>query len=215
MLFILHYPKIKGKLRIFKHNEILREARKFAGEGIKELNIIAQDVTATGRSELLRILRDLIRIKPIKWVRLLYLNPWKIDEELMNFIVNEEKMCKYVDIPIQHVNNYLLRKMNRAGSRQSYEQLFSRFREKAPEIAIRTTIMVGFPGETESRFDELKDFISKIKFDRLGVFKYSKEEGTPAYFFSNQVPERIKEKKVQRNNEITKTYFKGKITPKA
>lgn len=206
-------PLIKGRLKPYSMDVIIKQAKQLALEGVKELNIIAQDVTDY-KPNLVFLLKELVKIKTIKWIRLLYLNPWKITDELISFIANEEKMCKYVDIPIQHIDRQILMRMNRIGDYNFYATFFQRLREKIKSIAIRTTVMVGFPGETETQFAKLKNFIKEMKFDRLGIFKYSQESGTAAALYKHQIAEKIKEKRYNELARLQKKISRKKLLEK-
>ena len=191
-------PKIKGRLSSIPVASILRKAEEFNRHGISELNIIGQDITGFGidlkpRSCLTDLLRGIIKkTGRIKWIRLLYLYPERISLELLKLIRDEDRICKYIDLPVQHINNRVLKLMNRKTSKYQLLKLIDRIRKIIPHVALRTSIIVGFPGETDKEFRELLKFIRDIKFERLGAFKYSREEGTAAYSLSGQVPEKIK-----------------------
>ncbi|MDP1853464.1 MAG: MiaB/RimO family radical SAM methylthiotransferase [Candidatus Omnitrophota bacterium] len=209
-------PKIKGKFKSRSVGSVLEEARLLDKRGISELNIIGQDITcfgldsaAKGRLSYL-ISRILEEAENIKWVRLLYLNPLRLDNDLIELIWENERICKYIDLPIQHINDRILKLMNRQITKSKIHSLIKRLRKEIPEVAIRTSVITGFPSETESEFKELIDFITEVKFDRLGAFVYSREEGTAAYDFPNQVPESVKRKRfsilMQKQQEIAKDY---------
>ena len=190
-------PMIRGRFRSRKIESIVEEVKELAAGGVSEIVITAQDTTAYGidiygEYALPRLLRELCRIDGIHWIRTLYTYPDKITDELLNTIRDEEKLCKYLDIPIQHCNNRILKKMNRKGSREELEATLSRIREVIPDITLRTTLITGFPGETEEEFCELCEFVKKWRFDRLGCFAYSAEEDTPAAEFCDQVDPQTK-----------------------
>lgn len=197
-------PSLRGRYRSRKVEDIFKEAHTLAENGIKEIILVAQDTTRYGldiykERKLSLLLREISKIDGIEWIRVLYCYPEEIDEELLNEFAVNEKVCKYLDIPIQHSSDKVLKTMGRRGTRQDIERVLGLIREKIPGIIIRTTLIVGFPGEDEPDFADLKDFVRKYEFDRLGVFMYSKEEGTPAGKMKNQIPKKIKQ---QRYNEL-------------
>lgn len=190
-------PKIRGKYRSRKLEDIVKEAVVLAQNGVKELILVAQDTTMYGidiygKKCLHNLLSELSKIQEIKWIRLLYCYPEEITEELIKEIASNNKVCKYVDMPIQHISNTVLKRMNRRGRKEEIIHSINEMRKNIPELVLRTSIITGFPGESEAEYDELKDFIGNIKFDKLGVFKYSQEEDTPAASMQNQIPEEIK-----------------------
>ncbi len=185
-------PKIRGKFISRKMEEILEEAEKLAKEGYKELIVIAQDTTKYGidlyqEPKLAELLRKLCKVEGIKWIRFLYAYPETITEELIQVVKEEDKICKYFDIPIQHISDSVLKRMNRKSNGDSIRKVIEKLRKEIPDVVIRTTVMVGFPGETKEDFEELYEFVKEAKFDRLGTFSYSKEEGTPAEKLPNQI----------------------------
>ncbi len=185
-------PKIRGKYSSRKIEDILEEAKQLAKEGYKEIIVIAQDTTKYGidlygKPRLAELLQELCKIQGIKWIRFLYAYPETITDELIEVVKKEEKICSYFDIPIQHIANPVLKRMNRKSDKQSIEKLITKLRKEIPNVVIRTTVMVGFPGETKEDFEELYEFVKKAKFDRLGAFSYSKEENTPAEKLPNQI----------------------------
>ena len=196
-------PSIRGKFRSTSHESILEEAREHLRGGVKELILVAQDILKYGKEwkdyGLLQLLRDLAAIEGDFWIRLLYLYPTEMTDELLDFIAGEEKICKYLDIPLQHSEDRVLRLMGRRGTRKEYTKLIRTIRRKIPGVTLRTTFIVGFPSETEEDFRGLVDFIEEMRFDRLGVFTFSKEEGTPSAKLREQVPERVKKRRL---NEI-------------
>lgn len=190
-------PQIRGHFRSRPMEKILAEAEKLVKDGVKELILVAQDTTRYGedlyrRLALPELLKKLCALD-VKWIRLLYCYPERVTDELIETIANEEKICKYIDLPLQHCNGEILREMNRSGDRESLTALIAKLRERIPGLTLRTTLMVGFPGETEAQFTELAEFANDIRFERLGCFAYSAEEGTPAADFPNQVPDAEKE----------------------
>jgi len=216
-------PKIKGKFVSRKAGSILEEVDSFNRQRIAELNIIGQDISGYGidlknKENLGSLLRKIIdRAGNIRWIRLLYLNPSRVMDELLNVIKNEPKICKYIDLPIQHINSRILKSMNRKMTKQQVVDIIAKIRRIRPDVAIRTSIIVGFPGETEKEFNELLDFIKETKFERLGAFTYSREEGTPAHDLKGQVPQKIKSQRLDlimaTQREISKSVndkFLGK-----
>ena len=193
-------PLIRGRFRSRPVENIVKEAEHLARNGVTELVVIAQDTTRYGEdiygeSRLPELLRELCRIDGIRWIRTLYAYPERITDKLLDTIASEEKLVKYLDIPLQHCNEDILRRMNRGGSKESLAALIKKIREKIPGVILRTTMLTGFPGETEEQFTELCQFVKDMKFERLGCFAYSAEEGTPAAEFEDQVPIKIKEKR--------------------
>lgn len=185
-------PKIRGKFISRTIEEVLEESEKLAKEGYQELIVIAQDTTKYGidiygKPRLAELLSKLCKIDGIKWIRFLYSYPETITDELIEVVKKEDKICKYFDIPIQHISDSVLKRMNRKSNGESIRKVIKKLREEIPNVVIRTTVMVGFPGETKDDFEELYDFVKETKFDRLGAFSYSKEEGTPAEKLPNQI----------------------------
>jgi ribosomal protein S12 methylthiotransferase len=190
-------PSLRGRFRSRKKEEILREASKLAAAGVKELVLVAQDTTRYGTDlygerQLVELVRELSEIGGIEWIRLLYCYPEEIDDRLAEEIATNEKVCKYLDIPIQHISDPVLKKMARRGNGRDIEKLLEELRRRIPALVLRTSLIVGFPGETEEDFEKLASFVGKVGFDRLGVFMYSKEEDTPAALMKDQVPVRLK-----------------------
>jgi ribosomal protein S12 methylthiotransferase len=191
-------PALRGKYRSRSVEDIVEEARKLASYGKSELILIAQDITGYGEDlygkiKLVFLLRELSKIDKVKRIRLLYTYPDRIDDDLIKEIKQNSKICKYLDIPIQHISNSVLKKMGRRGNKSSIKHLIKKLRDEIPDIVLRTSLITGFPGETEENHNELLDFVKETKFEWLGVFKYSSEEGTKASEFKNQVEENIKE----------------------
>ena len=185
-------PYIRGPFVSRKQEEIIKEAEMLAQKGIKELIVIAQDTTKYGidiygESKLTELLQKLSKINGIEWIRFLYSYPEGITDELIKEVAENKKIAKYFDIPIQHISNSILKKMNRKTSKEQIQELIKKIRKQIPEVTLRTSIMVGFPGETKEDFEELQEFIKNAKFDKLGAFMYSKEEGTPAEKLPNQI----------------------------
>ena len=185
-------PKIRGPFVSRKMEDVIEEAKKLANEGYEELIIIAQDTTKYGidiygESKLAELLKELCKIEKLKWIRFLYAYPETITDELIEVVKNEDKICKYFDIPIQHISNSVLKRMNRKSNGETIRNLIKRLRKEIPGVVIRTTVMVGFPGETKEDFEELYDFVKEARFERLGAFSFSKEEGTPAEKLKDQI----------------------------
>ena len=199
-------PFIRGPFVSRPEEDIIEEANLLAKKGIKELIVIAQDTTKYGldlynEPRLAKLLRKLCKIDGIEWIRFLYSYPEGIDDELIKVVKEESKICKYFDIPIQHISNSVLKRMNRKTSKQNIEDVITKIRTNISNVQIRTTVMVGFPGETQADFEELYEFVKKTKFDNLGAFTYSKEEGTPAARLKEQVHPMTKK---ARYNKIMK-----------
>ncbi len=185
-------PSIRGKYRSVPMEDILAEARQLAENGVTELVVIAQDTSRYGEdiygeSKLPELLRELCKIDSLKWIRTLYCYPERITDELLDTIAGEEKLVKYLEIPIQHCNGDILKRMNRWGNEEELENLFNHIREKIPGVILRTTLITGFPDESEEQFNQLAEFVHRIRFDRLGCFPYSAEEGTKAAEYDNQI----------------------------
>ncbi|MDF2891410.1 MAG: rimO [Clostridia bacterium] len=196
-------PKLRGKYRSRRFEDIIKEAAQLAGNGIKELNVIAQDTTRYGmdlygKYRIAELLDALSKIEGIEWIRLLYSYPDEFDDDLIDVIAENDKVCKYLDIPIQHASNKILKRMGRRTTKEEIKDLVFKLRSKIPNIALRTSLIVGFPGETESDFKELVDFVKELQFDRLGVFTYSREEDTPAFQMEEQVEQEVKLKRQER-----------------
>jgi ribosomal protein S12 methylthiotransferase len=190
-------PSIRGKFRSRKIEDVVEEAKTLASWGVKELILIAQDTTKYGQDiygeyKLDELLKELVKIDGIEWIRLYYCYPERITDSLIDVIANEDKICKYIDIPLQHANGEVLRNMNRAGDSESYKSLISKMRKQIPDLALRTTFMVGFPGETDEQFSDLCNFVKETKFDKMGSFTFSPEEDTPAYDMPEQIDEDVK-----------------------
>lgn len=193
-------PKMRGKLRSRKIEDIVEEAKQMVASGVKEINLLAQETTEYGidlygDKKLAQLMRELCKIEGLKWLRSYYMHPEYVTDELIETIRDEEKICKYFDVPIQHVSDNILRNMARAKNGEQVKSVLERIRKAIPDAVIRTTLIVGFPGETDENFNELKEYVEEFKFDYAGVFKYSREEDTVAYNLPNQVPEEIKEKR--------------------
>lgn len=190
-------PEIRGKMRSRKIEDVVKEAKALSNKGVRELIVVAQDTTAYGSDiygepKLAELLKELCKIEKLHWIRTLYTYPEKITDELIETIKTEKKLVKYLDIPLQHINDDILRRMNRRGRRADIEAVIKKLRREIPEITIRTTFITGFPGETEEAFSELAEFIKETRFDKLGCFTYSAEENTPAADFEDQIEEQVK-----------------------
>lgn len=201
-------PKLRGKYKSRPVENIVNEAKELVEKGVNEIILIAQDTTTYGidlykKPSLPKLLTELEKIKNLKWIRIMYAYPTSFDDELIEKMKNSEKIVKYVDIPLQHSHPEVLKMMKRPV--MDYEKLVNKLRKAIPEIAIRTTLIVGYPSETQEQFEHLYNFVEKMKFDRLGVFEFSKEKGTYAYSLPNQVPSRIKK---SRKNKIMKLQQK-------
>jgi len=191
-------PGIRGQQQSISIEDLLKESNSLVNKGVKELILIAQDLTnygidLYGKRALPGLLKELVKIGDLEWIRLHYAYPTGFPEEVIDLMASEEKICNYMDIPIQHVNNEVLSAMGRGHDRDKLEQLLQKFRKQIPDVALRTTVLTGFPGESEEAFSELIDFIKAFKFERLGVFPYSHEEDTPAYKnFKDLITDQVK-----------------------
>ncbi|HJV64333.1 MAG TPA: 30S ribosomal protein S12 methylthiotransferase RimO [Geomonas sp.] len=200
-------PALRGALRSRPFATLLSEARQLVEGGVKELNLIAQDITAYGkdladRPTLEMLVTELAKLEGLKWIRLLYAYPDGVTDSLISLIKNEPKVCKYLDLPIQHIADPILKRMNRRSDEQQIRDLIAKLKTEIPDIAIRTSLIVGFPGETNDDFKKLLQFVEETRFDRLGVFCYSREEGTPAADMQDQVSERVKR---ERHKKLMRT----------
>ena len=200
-------PYIRGPFVSRPMEDIIEEAKLLAKKGIKELIVIAQDTTKYGldlyqKPMLAQMLKEVCKIDGIEWVRFLYSYPEGITDELIEIVKNEPKICKYFDIPIQHISNYVLKRMNRKTTKENIKDVINKIRTNIPEVTIRTTVMVGFPGETKEDFEELYNFVKETKFDKLGAFTYSKEEGTPAARLKEQIHSMTKKSRYRKIMEV-------------
>ena len=196
-------PLIRGHFVSRPYNEIIEEANKLTEDGIKEVIVLEQDTTKYGidlkdKVNIVDLLKGLLEIKKLDYIRLLYLYPDEITDELIDLIAREKRLTSYFDIPIQHSENHILKAMNRRGDKELLRKLFAKIRKKVPNAILRTTVMVGFPGETEEDVDNLIQFMNEIEFDHLGAFTYSREEGTKSFNFENQIDEETKKKRLDR-----------------
>ena len=194
-------PKIKGRLKSRKMASIIEEVRRLDREGKSEIDIIGQDISHYGldiykKPRLSALVRKIAgQLRNVRWLRLLYLYPDNIDDELLDLIAGHPRICKYLDLPLQHINNRILKRMKRGMDKKKIISLLEKAREKIPNVAIRSSLIVGFPGETDKEFKELSEFVREQRFERLGVFKYSREEGTPAFGYPDQIPEKVKQER--------------------
>lgn len=193
-------PMIRGRFRSRKPENIIEEAKTLAKNGVKEINVIAQDTTRYGEDlfgepYLAKLLRQLCRIDGLEWIRVLYCYPDRLTDELIDTIAEEDKIVKYIDLPLQHCNGEILKRMNRHGDREVLTQLLNKIRTKIPDVVLRSTFITGFPGESDEQFEELAQFTKDMRFQRLGCFAYSQEEDTPAALMPNQVDEETKQKR--------------------
>ncbi|MBN2426989.1 MAG: 30S ribosomal protein S12 methylthiotransferase RimO [Deltaproteobacteria bacterium] len=195
-------PKLRGTLRSRSIASVVEEVENLTRNGVKEINLIGQDTTAFGKDDgkqnLETLLRELVKIKELHWLRLLYTHPAGISDELIEVVAAEEKICKYLDIPLQHIDDHILEQMNRGINQRQIRALLTKIRRHIPEVILRTSFIVGFPGETEEQSSELLNFVKEGFFDRVGVFKYSREEGTPAGNMENQIPPRVKKNRQEK-----------------
>ena len=200
-------PLMRGKNISTPIENLVKEAEKLARKGTKELILIAQDLTYYGldlykKRALADLLKELVKVEGIEWIRLHYAFPSGFPEEVLDLVRDEPKICNYIDIPLQHINTEILTSMKRGTTHEKTARLLDKFREKVPDMAIRTTLIVGYPGETEEIFQELKEFVRTQRFDRLGCFTYSHEENTTAYQLVDDVPQEVKEKRVEEIMEL-------------
>lgn len=209
-------PKIRGKFRSREMENIIAEAKSLAEYGVKELIVVAQDTTKYGidlygELKLSELLKELCKIDGIEWIRTLYCYPESITDELIDTMANEDKICKYIDIPLQHCDGDVLKRMNRRGDRESLTALINKLRARIPDITIRTTFIVGFPGETDENFESLCEFADEMQFDRYGCFAYSAEEDTPAATMENQIDEDVKIERASIMNSQQQRIFEDKL----
>lgn len=212
-------PYIRGPFVSRKKEAILEEAKELAKQGIQELIIIAQDTTKYGmdlygESKLADLLEEISKIEGIKWIRFLYAYPEGITDELIDVVANNSKLAKYFDIPIQHISDTILKKMNRKTSKKQIQNLIQKIRDKIPNVTLRTSLIVGFPGETKENFEELLTFVRQAKFDKLGTFMYSKEDGTPAAKLPEQIHGNTKKARYRQIMELQQQISKGNLEKK-
>jgi len=204
-------PTLRGHYRSRPAASIVAEAQRLAAGGVKELLLISQDTSFYGvdrgeRGALARLLRDLNQVDGLEWIRLLYLYPTTIGDDVLEAMAEYEKVCKYIDLPLQHASDAVLRRMKRPGTRAGYERLLAGIRSRVPGVALRTTFIVGFPGETDADFDELQSFVDGMQFDHVGVFTYSHEEGTSAHGLEDDVPSAVKRRRQSRLMQAQKRH---------
>ena len=212
-------PYIRGPLKSGDFEDIIEEVKELAEKGYKEIILTAQDTTKYGidiygRPRLAELLTEICKIEKIKWIRFLYAYPETIDDELIKVVKENDKICKYFDIPIQHISDTVLKRMNRHSDGTSIRNLINKLRQEIPEVVIRTTVMVGFPGETDRDFEELYSFVKEAKFDKLGAFSYSKEEGTPAERLRDQVHGAAKKSRYNKIMKLQKGISKENMKKK-
>jgi ribosomal protein S12 methylthiotransferase len=217
-------PTLRGSYRSRTTDSIVREARALAGRGVRELLLISQDTTFFGidrgeRGALGRLLRELNQIEELAWIRLLYLYPTTITDDVLAAMAECEKVCRYIDLPLQHASAEVLKRMRRPGNRRTYDRLLARIRSQVPDVTLRTTLIVGFPGETEADFAELEGFVADTGFDHLGVFTYSHEEGTRAFGLADDVPTAVKRRRrnalMARQKKIVARAHRARIGTEA
>ncbi len=213
-------PGIRGNFRSRTIESVVDEAKSLVNRGVKEIILVAQDTTKYGQDlygeySLDKLLKELVKIDGLEWIRLFYCYPQRITDSLIDVIANEDKVCKYIDIPLQHSDATVLKNMNRVGDGNDYRVLLNKMREAIPGLALRTTFMVGFPGETDEQFENLCEFVKDIKFDKMGCFTFSPEEDTPAFDMENQIDEDVKKRRqeVLMNAQffITEASNKGRV----
>lgn len=213
-------PGIRGDFRSRTIESVVDEAKSLVNRGVKEIILVAQDTTKYGQDlygeySLDKLLKELVKIDGLEWIRLFYCYPQRITDSLIDVIANEDKVCKYIDIPLQHSDATVLKNMNRVGDGKDYRVLLNKMREAIPGLALRTTFMVGFPGETDEQFENLCEFVKDMKFDKMGCFTFSPEEDTPAFDMKNQIDEDVKKRRqeVLMNVQffITEASNKGRV----
>lgn len=208
-------PAIRGPLRSRPIQDVVREVEELAAQGVKEVNLIAQDLAAYGRDSgemnLLDLLKRLVLVNDIEWIRLLYVYPENISDEFLEFWANQPKIAPYIDIPVQHGSTRVLKDMKRDICRDGLIEVIKKVRQKVPSVAIRTSVMVGFPGETEEDFEALKKLVEEVQFDHLGCFEYSQEEGTVAGRMSDQIPEEVKAARCEEIMDLQKAISNEKL----
>lgn len=218
-------PSVRGDFRSRSMESIIAEANNLAEQGVREINLIAQDTTnygtdRYGEHRLPALLRELVKIEEIKWIRILYCYPQNFTDELIELMATEDKICSYVDLPLQHISDSVLRRMNRRDTKADIVALLKKIRSRIEGVVVRSSFIVGFPGETEADFAELKEFIEEQKFERVGIFTYSREAGTPAYDMEDQIPEEVKEDRYHTlmatqcviSEEINQSYEGERLT---
>lgn len=208
-------PAIRGRLRSRPVHSVIKEVMTLVDSGVQEINLIAQDLAAYGRdsgeANLLDLLEVMVKIDGLKWIRLLYVYPENISDEFLDFFAREDKIVKYLDIPVQHGSNSVLKRMNRDVTREEIIGTVKKLRGKVPSVAIRTSVMVGFPGETDAEFQELKSLVSDLRFEHLGCFSYSQEEGTVAGRMQDQIEDAVKDQRLAEIMELQKEISREKL----
>jgi ribosomal protein S12 methylthiotransferase len=212
-------PKIRGTLRSRTVESLVAEARQLVAQGAVELNLIAQDLTDYGRdlrngTNLASLLRALVQVEGLEWIRMLYVYPDELSDELLELIANEPKICKYIDTPVQHISDRMLQLMNRKVTGAMIRSRLEKLRERIPDVAIRSTVIVGYPGETEAEFEALKQFVREIRFDHLGVFAYSREENTASYSLPDQLDEATKQRRRDELMRVQQEVSHGVLSAK-
>ena len=215
-------PMIRGKFRSVPMEDLIKEAEYLVSHGVRELNVIAQDSTRYGEdiygeSKLPELLTELCRIENLKWIRVLYCYPERVTDKLLDVIAKEDKIVKYIELPVQHCDGDILRKMNRPGDEETLRKLIAKIRERVPGVIIRTTLITGFPTETEEQFDRLANFVKDMEFDRLGCFAYSEEEGTKAAEMEGQIDEEVRQHRadiIMEQQQIIMSHKNAAMTDK-
>lgn len=208
-------PDLRGRFRSRRLESIIEEAGILAEDGVKEAVLIAQDTTRYGldlygEHSLARLLGKIARIEGLVWIRIMYSYPTRFTDELIETIANETKICKYVDLPLQHADDEILKRMNRQGTQDDARRLIAKLRDRIPDVTVRSSFIVGFPGETDQHFQVLLDFLVEMELDRVGIFTYSREEGTPAARMSGRVPKKVKEERYARAMELQRSISRKK-----
>ncbi len=215
-------PMIRGKFRSVPMEDLIKEAEYLVSHGVREINVIAQDSTRYGEdiygeSKLPELLTELCRIENLKWLRVLYCYPERVTDKLLDVIAKEDKIVKYIELPVQHCDGDILRKMNRPGDEETLRKLIAKIRERVPGVIIRTTLITGFPTETEEQFERLADFVKDMEFDRLGCFAYSEEEGTKAAEMEGQIDEEVRQHRadiIMEQQQIIMSHKNAAMTDK-
>ncbi len=215
-------PMIRGKFRSVPMEDLIKEAEYLVSHGVREINVIAQDSTRYGEdlygeSKLPELLTELCRIENLKWIRVLYCYPERVTDKLLDVIAKEDKIVKYIELPVQHCDGDILRKMNRPGDEETLRKLIAKIRERVPGVIIRTTLITGFPTETEEQFDRLANFVKDMEFDRLGCFAYSEEEGTKAAEMEGQIDEEVRQHRadiIMEQQQIIMSHKNAAMTDK-
>jgi len=209
-------PKLRGKLRSRSQSSLIKEAKGLVENGVRELNLIAQDLTDYGRdrtdgANLNSLLKELVKIDELKWVRLFYTYPDQLSDEVIETIATEEKICKYLDVPIQHIDDTILQRMNRHTNGEQIQEMLVKLKKRIPNIVLRTSLMVGFPGESEEQFQKLLNFVKKGLLDQIGVFTYSHEEGTGSYMLGDSISPELKEERRALLHEAQEKVLQNKL----